>query len=120
VDVLVVDVVLLVVVVDSDGSPVRVIRAATTLSAANEPVRLAPLVTCSVASGAQSRPVTSALREIEIRAPSEETSSALTSTYGAGSTCDFDPIVTFPATKSWDAESASTIEPRRVGRLQNT
>jgi len=120
VDVLVVDVVLLVVVVDSDGSPVRVIRAATTLSAANEPVRLAPPVTCSVASGAQSRPVTSALREIETRAPCENTSNALASSDGAGPTCDFGPMVTSPATKTCDAESASRMEPRRVRRLQNT
>ena len=117
--VLIVDVVLLEVVVGSEDNPVNVIRPTTIRSAANTPVSVAPLVTCSVASGAQTRPETSALRETEKRAPRENRTRSLGARSSPGPSRAFGPIDTSPETKTCDAESASITEPRRARRLQN-
>jgi len=109
------DVEVVVVVLDWVSRPVSLIRPAMTCPATNLPVRVAPSVTCSVPSRAQTRTPTSAAREIEKREPRVKMSRS-----SAGPRLDLGPIRTSPATKTCAAESASSTEPRRVRRLQNT
>jgi len=109
------DVEVVVVVLDWVSRPISLIRPAMTCPATNLPFRVAPSVTCSVASRAQTRAPTSAAREMEKREPRLKMSRS-----SAGPICDLGPIRTSPATKTCAAESASSTEPRRVRRLQNT
>jgi hypothetical protein len=115
-DVLVVeDVEEVVVVLGCVSRAASLILPAMTCPATNLPVRVAPSVTCSVPSRAQTRAPTSAAREIEKREPRVKMSRS-----SAGPRLDLGPIRTSPATKTCAAESASSTEPRRVRRLQNT
>src|SRR5262249_40212610 len=109
------DVEVVVVVLDRVSRPVSLIRPAMTCPATNLPFRVAPSVTCSVASRAQTRAPTSAAREMEKREPRLKMSRS-----SAGPICDADRIRTCPAQKPCAADSASSPEPRRVRRLQNT
>jgi hypothetical protein len=109
------DVELVVVVLGWVSRPASLIRPAMTWPATNLPVRVAPSVTCSVPSRAQTRALTSAAREIEKREPRVRMSRS-----SAGPRRDLGPICTSLATKTWAAETASSTEPRRVRRLQNT
>jgi hypothetical protein len=104
-----------VVVLGCVSRPASLILPAMTCPATNLPVRVAPSVTCSVPSRAQTRAPTSAAREIEKREPRVKMSRS-----SAGPRLDLGPIRTSPATKTCAAESASSTEPRRVRRLQNT
>ena len=109
------DVEVIVVVLGWVSRPASLVRPAMTCPATNLPVRVAPSVTCSVPSRAQTRAPTPAAREIEKREPRVRMSR-----YPAGPRCDLGPIRTSPTTKICAAESALSTEPRRVRRLQNT
>ena len=101
------------VVVDPEASPTSVMRATAAEPTTKRPVNVAPLVTRSAASSAQTLAATCAARETSKRIPSAKIRSAPASWVPVDAKLAFGPMRRSPATRRSVALVASRTAPRR-------